>query len=189
MSESDDCIVCTWNDESVCIDCKIGKDLNCRYDRTLASCFRNRNITYRVLAFLTVGLSSFFTGVWLLFVIFAVVTFLNFAVIETFYLCRHCPFYAAEGKTLHCVTLDGLPKPWKFNPSPISKSERAIMMLVGGFIDLFPVAAGVYGVWILFTAGSDILSIMMMATMTVIMFGAAGYLEKYIREGYCVKCI
>ena len=63
------------------------------------------------------------------------------------------------------------------------------MMLVGGFIDLFPVAAGAYGVWILFTTESDILSIGIMVIMTVLMLVAAGYFERYIRVNYCMKCI
>lgn len=182
-------IPCTCDDESVCIDCNLKESLNCRYDKELVACFRNRHLPYRVVAFLVVGVASFFTGLWWMFWIFALVTVLNFTVIETLYLCRHCPFYFEEGKTVHCITLKGIPRVWRYDPSPISRNERIGMLAVGGFIDLFPVIAGGYASWVMFSTAADSLLLLTMIGLTVIALIAAGYLGKFLADNYCARCV
>jgi hypothetical protein len=189
MSDEREYVICTSKDESVCVACELEGKLNCRFDEDLVKCFRNRHLPYRVLAFLVVGVASFLTGFWWAFFLFVAVTFLNFAVIETWYLCRHCPFYEKEGRTLKCITLKGIPRIWKFDLSPIKRSSRIGMMIVGGFIDLFPVLIGIYATWIQFSAGDNLLLTILMANLTIISLAVAGYLKRFIGENYCKKCV
>ena len=100
MSEGSKDIPCTWMDESVCEDCELKEELRCRYSKQAVACFRRRHLGYRALAFAVIGVASWLTELWIMLLIYAVVTVLNFAFIETYYLCRHCPFYAKEGRTL-----------------------------------------------------------------------------------------
>ncbi len=189
LSDNPDYMICTSKDESVCLECKLSKDLNCRFDNDLVICFRNRHLPFRALAFIVVGITSYLAQIFWTFFLFVAVTILNFAVLETHYLCRHCPFYEKEGRTLECITLKGLPRLWKFDPSPSSRGDRIAMSLVGGFIDVFPLIVGAYATWVLFSTGAGLFLILLAAGLTIISLIAAGYLEKFIRENYCEKCV
>ncbi len=189
MAEEPEYMICTSKDGSVCIGCDLGDDLNCRYDEDLVKCFRNRHLPFRAFGLLVTGLASFYSRAYWAFLLFALVTILNFALIETYYLCRHCPFYEKKGGSLECITLKGLPRLWKFDPSPISRTSRLAMSLVGGFIDIFPLLVGAYATWILLSTGADIFLVLMIAGLTILFLGAAGYLEKFIGENYCTRCV
>lgn len=189
MSEESKYVLCTSKDSRVCIACELKGELNCRFDEDLVKCFRNRHLPFRVFGFFVLGAASFFTGLWWAFILFAVVTVLNFTVIETRYLCRHCPFYEKETKTLECITLKGMPRLWSFDPSPAKRSDRLGMAIVGGFIDIFPLLVSAYATWILFSTGAEVILTVSMATLTIAFLVAAGYLEKFIGENYCKRCV
>ncbi len=184
MNEEREYILCTSKDNSVCVACELEGDLNCRYDENLVKCFRNRHYPFRALQLVVVAVTSVLIGV-----LFAIVLILNFTVIETRYLCRHCPFYEKEGKTLHCITLKGMPRIWEFDPTPIKRSGKVGMAVVGGFIDLFPIAIAAYATWVQFTLGADPLSITIFGSLTLIAIIAAGYLGKFLGDNYCNKCV
>ena len=121
--------------------------------------------------------------------LFAIVLVLNFTVIETQYLCRHCPFYEKEGKTLHCITLKGMPRIWEFDPVPIGRSSKIGMAVVGGFIDLFPIVIAAYATWTMFSTGADSIQIVLYASLTLVALIAAGYLGKFLGDTYCTRCV
>jgi hypothetical protein len=62
-------------------------------------------------------------GFWLFF----------FEVWEIRILCSHCPYYAEEGRTLHCIANYSSLKLWKYRPGPMSVSEK-IQLLIGFII-------------------------------------------------------
>ena len=189
LNEKHDYIICTSKDGSLCVTCELKDALNCRYDESLWKCFRKKQISYEILGFFVVGVAAFFTTLWWAFLLYAVVIILNFAFIETLFLCRHCPFYEKEGKTLECLTLKGLPRIWSFDPSPITRSGRLGMGLVGGFVDLFPLLMGGYASWVLFSTNTANLLTVSMILLTVISLIAVMYLERYIGENYCKRCV
>lgn len=189
MVEEQDYLICASKDGSVCVACELDGKLNCRYDEELVKCFRRNHFPFRALQFLVVGVGALLTGIWWAFILFVAVIVLNFAVIETWYLCRHCPFYEKEGKTLDCITLKGLPRIWKFDIKPMSKSDKIGMTLVGGFIDLFPILIAGYATWVLFSTGAEPLLTVTMIGLTLLSLIAAGYLEKFLRENFCMKCV
>jgi len=48
-----------------------------------------------------------------------------FLIWENKILCSHCPYYAFEDeKSVKCYANYGIYKAWKYNPSPLSRSER-----------------------------------------------------------------
>ena len=184
MNEGRNYIICTSKDESVCVACELEGELNCRYDEELVKCFRNRHYPFRALQLVVVAVTSVLIGL-----LFAVVLILNFTVIETRYLCRHCPFYEKEGKTLHCITLKGMPRIWEFDPTPIKRSGKIGMAIVGGFIDLFPVVIAGYATWVQFSIGADPFSIAIFTGLTLMAIISAGYLGKFLGDNYCNKCV
>lgn len=173
----------------VCVACELEGKLNCRYDDELVKCFRRTHFPFRALQFLAIGVAAFLTGLWWTFILFAVVIVLNFAVIESWYLCKHCPFYEKEGKTLDCITLKGMPRIWEFDPTPLRRSEKVEMTLVGGFIDFFPILMAGYATWVLYSTGAELLLVALMAGFLIASIIAAGYLERFLRENYCMKCV
>ena len=189
MSDEKQYVICTSKDRTVCIACEIDGKLNCKFDEDLVKCFRNRHIPFRVLQFFVMGVASFFIGFWWPFLLFTIVIILNFTIIETRYLCRHCPFYEKEGGSLECITLKGMPRIWKFDPSPIKLTERISMALVGGFIDIFPILMAGYSTWVLYSTESSLFSIILMVGLTIISIIGAGYLEEFIGENYCKRCV
>ncbi len=54
-----------------------------------------------------------------------------FQVWENKILCSHCPYYAFEGeKYVKCYANYGIPKAWKYNPAPMTASEK-VQFLIG----------------------------------------------------------
>ncbi|HUW13688.1 MAG TPA: hypothetical protein VM537_28450 [Anaerolineae bacterium] len=152
---------CTWQSVSECQDCSVGGSLMCRFD------------TKDLLGFLMNCLPFFVTTIagtlragygwylllWLGFALFF------FFVWEARVLCSHCPYWAEEGRILHCHANHGVFKIWPYRPGPTSRSEQvqfiAGALLLLGFpfvflllgkeyllagIGLVALASGIYGV-------------------------------------------
>jgi hypothetical protein len=64
---------------------------------------------------------------WLAFSLFF------FFVWEARVLCRHCPYWAEEGRVLHCHANHGVIKIWKYEPGPMTTSEQ-VQFLLGALI-------------------------------------------------------
>jgi hypothetical protein len=56
-----------------------------------------------------------------------------FFVWEARILCSHCPYWANPGRILECHANSGVFKIWKFNPTPMSKSEKN-QFIIGALI-------------------------------------------------------
>jgi hypothetical protein len=85
--------------------------------------------------------------------------------------------------------LKGIPRLWKYTASPISRSEKIMMGITGGFIDIFPLIAGGYACWVLYAIGADPLVLGTMIALTLLSIIASGYLGKFIGDNYCMKCV
>ena len=92
-----------------------------------------------------------FTGLltenWLFLIAYGVFIVLFFTIIEMRILCRHCPYYAREGRTIHCHANEGLPRLWKYDPKPLNKLEKLLFILCIIFLGVFPIVTEVYGIW------------------------------------------
>jgi hypothetical protein len=69
-----------------------------------------------------------------------------FEVWEIRILCRHCPYYAERGRTLHCIANYGSLKAWPYRPAPMNRSEKAQLWvgfaILGGYPFPFLVLGG-----------------------------------------------
>lgn len=112
---------CTWQPAVNCEGCETHGRLMCRLDAKDMLQFFMIILPFGVLTiggtlsagygwalWLWLGYSLFFFFVW-----------------EARVLCRHCPFWAEPGKVLRCHANYGVIKFWKFQPGPMSRSEKA----------------------------------------------------------------
>ncbi len=77
-------------------------------------------------------------GIWLILWIGIIILYFGF--IEIRVMCSHCPHYAEEGRTLSCWANHGSPKLWKYNPGPMSITEKIIFLGGFGVVWGYPVA-------------------------------------------------
>ncbi|MFX0082593.1 MAG: hypothetical protein ACFE94_12665 [Candidatus Hodarchaeota archaeon] len=122
--------ICIWKDIEECNHCSIKDNLICHFRRKYLFNFFGFFIIFVITAFfgvITAGFGWFLLG-WLGFWVF----FFEFWEIRI--LCSHCPYYAEEGKTLHCIANYGSLKIWKYHPEPMNLSEKIQLMI--GFIIL-----------------------------------------------------
>lgn len=118
--------ICTWRPVSECKDCSLNTQLKCRLTSKDLVLFVSRFLLFLVPALIGLVLSGY--GWYIVgWIVFSIV-FFGFWEIRI--LCSHCPFYAEKGSILHCIANYGCPKFWKYNPEPISKSEK-IQLVVG----------------------------------------------------------
>ncbi|MBU2551715.1 MAG: hypothetical protein KKB20_25105 [Proteobacteria bacterium] len=67
-------------------------------------------------------------GHWIGLVIWIVLAASFFLYGEAFLLCRHCPHYAEEGRSLTCHANYGLPKLPRLDPRPMNRFEQALWL-------------------------------------------------------------
>jgi len=161
---------CTARDSHYCIDCELRQRLMCRYDQ--------RDTLHFAVIFLPFLISSI-AGVlkagfryalfgWLVYML------VFFFVWEARVICRHCPFWAQEGRILRCHANYGVIKLWKYHPSQISRSEKAQFITGGLILIVFPM------VWM--AVGGEFL------VLTVTCILAAGWIL-LLRRGHCSRCV
>ncbi|NHJ05550.1 MAG: hypothetical protein EAX90_12050 [Candidatus Heimdallarchaeota archaeon] len=137
---------CIALDETKCDNCDLEDVLICKFDLKIARLFVAGNTIYRIFAITILIFSGFIIGHWWMVGAYTGILILTFFIIEPRLLCSHCPYYEKEGKFLKCWALRGMPKLWKYRPEPISRWEKFLMFILGGFIDLFPFVGAIWGI-------------------------------------------
>jgi hypothetical protein len=118
--------ICTWNKEEECSDCSIKGKLICHFRSKYLLTFFGFFLAFAVTSFIGVIITGFgwfllgWIGFWLFF----------FEVWEIRILCSHCPYYAEEGNTLHCIANYGSLKLWKYHPEPMNLFEK-VQLIIG----------------------------------------------------------
>ena len=192
MSNENPYNICTWNEESGCIDCSLQGKLKCRLNPKDFTFFILNQIPSLVMAFFGLALIGLLTGAWWSLITYAVVcvTFWGLG-LETRILCSHCPYWAKDSKTLHCWALTGSPKLWRYRPEPMNKLEKTVLVLFFSFLVLFPVFVEAYGIWLMSVNYAEFglyaLLGMIGVTLATLM---AGLQFLYILVYYfCSKCV
>ena len=142
--------ICTWDDQSDCLACNIQAKLACKWDKKILSGFHG--IAWSPLLTIIFGIVvvGFLTGLWWPLYAYIIYFFLMFGVFEIRFLCSHCPYYAEEGKTLHCLANHGSYKFWSYHPEPLNRFEKFMMFfLVVTIFFVFPLSILGYGIWYL----------------------------------------
>ena len=155
-------LLCTHRPASECEGCSIQHRLNCRFDPGDLLSFFMLILPFGVT--MVVGVMRAGYGgslfLWLLYML------LFFFVWEARVLCSHCPYWAEEGRVLHCPANYGVIKMWPYRPEPMSRLERVqfamggllwmafpfVFLLIGGEyllagIGLATIVSGAYGLW------------------------------------------
>ncbi|KAB3536087.1 hypothetical protein F8154_04830 [Alkaliphilus pronyensis] len=180
--------ICTWDDGNSCKDCNIEGSLICKTDKKFRKKFVFHHLTFRATAFLGLFLIGAFMQNWVLITIYAIGVFLNFAVLEPRLLCSHCPFYAEKGFFLRCNTLYGMPKIWRYRPGPITKPEMILQLISGGFVDFFPIASFIYGIFVFYNSHATAVELISMIGFTFILLVMMIQLHQTIKGEVCSKC-
>lgn len=193
MSSKNPYDICTWNEESCCIDCGLQGKLGCRLDTGALRFFVLNQIPSLVVAFFGLVLVGLLTGGWWPMIAYAVGCVALWGLgIETRILCSHCPYWAEGGKTLHCWALTGSPKIWRYRPEPMNKLEKTILILFFfPFLVFFPVLAEAYGIWFMSVdyAGFGLYALLGMIGVTLATL-MAGLQFLYVLVYYfCSRCV
>ena len=161
---------CTWQPDSTCQDCLIKGKLQCRFEPNDLVHFFMIVLPFGVSAISGVIRAGFgnYLFLWLAYSIFF------FFVWEARILCRHCPFWAEDSRVLHCHANYGVIKIWKFEPGPMSKSEKA-QFIIGALI------------WLLFPF--PVLLIGTQYLLTLIAGCAAVSAVFLLRRNVCSRCL
>ena len=180
--------ICSFEDEKNCADCQLNSELMCRKDASFRKDFFLRHLIFRATAILGLLIISAISQNWWLAIVYLGVLLLNFTLIEPRFLCSHCPFYAEKSKVLHCNTLYGMPKIWKYRPGPISKIEKAVMLVVGAFVDLYPLAIYIYGIVIVFIKNTDLSMKIAVIGITIVFVLLMIQFNKLLQGDLCKRC-
>jgi hypothetical protein len=162
--------VCTWQDLSRCADCPIDGTLNCRFDWS--------DLLYFLAGFLPPaiaviagmmrgGFGRYLVG-WVGFMLFF------FFVWEARILCSHCPYWAEDGRVLHCLANYGVIKIWPYHPEPMSTSEKVQFLVGAGIIVLYPFPFLIIG-------GQYILALIVLAGVVSFAFS--------VKKHVCTRCV
>jgi hypothetical protein len=180
---------CVADENTNCEECELNGQLLCRFESSYANKFTVLNAIYRILACGILILGGLLTQTWWPLILYAITNILNFLLIEPWLLCPHCPYYQKEGKSLKCWALRGMPKIRKNQPGPMSKIEQLMMLLIGGFIDLFA-----FGMWIFYMVlyfvikEENVVILLGLIVVGVIFLGLMLLLNNLLQGGACKKC-
>jgi hypothetical protein len=123
--------ICLWKDGKECSGCNLDKKLFCQ------PTWKYR--LYFSTAFIPMVIAGIFLGFSNLSLTFKLISIVGYIVYMIFFLnvweshtiCNHCPYYANdEEKILNCPIDKGKLKTGKYDPGPLSKSEK-IQFIVG----------------------------------------------------------
>ena len=138
---------CTIDENADCASCNIRGELNCKFDRKYLLKFLVHVLPFFFSAFFGMTFTGILTGIWWFLIGYSCFLIVFFTVIEMRLLCRHCPYYAKSGKTIHCYANEGLPKIWDYDASPLNRKEKIIFVICILFFGTFPVITETYAIW------------------------------------------
>jgi hypothetical protein len=118
---------------STCDGCKIRGKVICFHTPSQVAGFA-------VFTFFTIipfFIGMIVSGFWLWLIVWFVLALIFFLYLEQYILCRHCPHYAEEGRTLRCHANWGLPKFPPFDPHPLKKWEKVVWIIYVALLFLY----------------------------------------------------
>jgi len=117
--------------------------------------------------------------------------FALFFIIETRILCSHCPYYAEDGKILHCLANHGFYKYAKYHPEPLNLFEK--ILLIVGFI-LFGISfplAQVYSL-VIVTRNLSSYNLTILVTLAILLgltIISVFFAFTFLFTGICPNCV
>ncbi|MBN1801636.1 MAG: hypothetical protein JW891_09040 [Candidatus Lokiarchaeota archaeon] len=126
--------ICMWKDPKECGNCTLHEELFCRPKLKYAAYF---GLPF-LIAIGPVVLGMWFSSFQLIVKIIFYIGWISYAMFfffiwESRTVCNHCPYYANDSqRSLHCAVDRGKLKTGRYDPGPMSKSEK-IQFLIGAF--------------------------------------------------------
>jgi hypothetical protein len=128
-----------WQDPTLCGDCVLQNQLHC-HTQVRNTVIMGTGFGAILLPFLMglvatglpLGTLLILVGGWIGFMIFF------FGVWEQAILCRHCPYYAEDARSLHCFDKWGIPKTFTYTPTPVSTGEHIQFLIGSGILLGYP---------------------------------------------------
>ena len=163
-------IPCTAQSTAACRGCTLTGRLMCRYETRDTAHFFMIALPFFVTSIAGIirsGHGGWLLG-WLAYALFF------FFVWEGRVLCSHCPYWAEEGRVLHCHANYGVIKLWKYHPGPMSRSEQAQFLIGALLLIVYPLAFLIVG-------QEYLLAVIGLTSAT-----SATYL---LRRNICTRCI
>ncbi len=189
IKTQDSKITCTWDQEADCMNCTIQGELDCKWNRSLLIRFYKGGS----LAMISGGMGLLLVGLlvsWLPIIIYAVFWIFFFGFFEIRVLCSHCPYYAEEGRTLHCLANHGTIKLWNYHPEPMNRWEK--LGFLGGalFFVAFPVIAELWGLYHLWIDEPEInFIILVLGALIVLSTLGGGLFFIFLHKKICPTCV
>jgi hypothetical protein len=132
---------------STCDGCEIDGKIMCIHTKKQAFKFGLGSVPFMILLISGMIIGKFY--LWLAIWFGLVIIF--FVYVEVLILCRHCPHYAEPGKTLKCHANWGLPKISKYDPKPLTTTEKVVWIIYVLIMVLWYVPFFIISVqWIMF---------------------------------------
>ncbi|MBN2334941.1 hypothetical protein JXL21_05235 [Candidatus Bathyarchaeota archaeon] len=182
--------ICTWGDDAQCSDCDLKHRLFCRWERRHLVGFLSIMLTAFAAGFVGMYITGRVIGSHLYLYAFVAFLLVFFNVVETWILCRHCPYYARSGRTLHCLANHGCLKLWRYEPKPATALERNAMRASFALFFGYPFVVSVYGLWrySLVPAASG-LSFIAYAGLIIVILVAEVSTFMNLRLYFCPHCV
>jgi len=183
---------CTWDDNSDCQNCSIHGSLACKWDGKILSGFHGISWPPLLIAIIGMIIVGNLTGTWWPLYSFIVYFFLMFGFIEIRFLCSHCPYYAEEGKILHCLANHGSFKLWKYRPGPMNRFEKFMMyFLIATVFFVFPLSVLGYGIFYISVnfAQYGLIALLGLIGITAASLIASISFYKSVKTFFCPNCV
>ena len=184
--------ICTWKQGAECSGCDLRFELGCRVDKRAFQFFAVSQTPNLVTAVFGLVLVGVITRTWWPLIVFGAACTVLWALgLETRVLCSHCPFWAEESKTLHCLALTGSPKIWRYRPGPLAAWEKTTFLAFLSFLLIFPPMVEGYAIWTLAVNsavfGRLALLGMVGVTLATILTGAQFFY--ILKSRFCARCV
>lgn len=162
--------LCTWQDASKCTGCPLADRLNCR--------FNWNDLLYFLALFATPAISAIvgmLQGGFRVYLIgWAGYAVFFFFVWEARILCSHCPYWAEQGRVLHCLANHGVLKIWRYRPEPMSLWEKIQFLVGAGLLILYPLPFLIIGKQYMYAL--------------IMFFGVIAFIFS-LRKHICTRCV
>ena len=185
--------ICTWDEQADCASCSIRGELHCKWDRRVLNGFYAASLPPLVIAVMGMVVVGILTGAWWMLIAYIIYIPVMLGIFETRFLCSHCPYYAEDSVTLHCLANHGNPKLWRYHPGPMNGPEKFMMLFFVIIVIFFlaPLAVEAYGIFFIavnYTEyGSIVLTGLVGITVASLISGLSFMLV--LRTFYCSTCV
>lgn len=184
--------ICTWDDPVACKGCSLNAKLACKWDRKILLGFHGISWPPTLTSIIGMVVVGVMTAIWWPLYAFIGYFFLMFSVFEIKFLCSHCPYYAEDGKVLHCLANHGSPKLWSYNPRPLNRFEKFMMyFLIATVFFVFPLSVMGYGIFHLIVNYADygLIALLGLIGITLSNLVASASFANTLRTFYCSQCV